>query len=190
MRLPIAATLLFSLAACAGSGATTGGTQVTPTHTTATERIALTGGGQVNINAMNLDTDVRLFSTGTVDQVWAALPLVYADLGIPLTVNNSQTKVIGNEGWKVRRSIARVPLHRYLDCGSSGTMRNAETYEVTLSIVTTIVPNPNGGSVVSTAISGVGRNPITSNTNPVRCASLGDLEIRVRDMVQRRVEAM
>jgi hypothetical protein len=139
---------------------------------------------------MNIDTDVRLFSTGTPDQVFAVLPAVYTDLGIPMSVNDVRSKTVGNSGWRTRRSIGKVPMQRYLDCGSSGTLQNAETYQINMTIMTTVHPNQSGGSVVSTAITAVGKNPVTSSSADVRCATKGDLEIRIRDMVQKRIEAM
>jgi hypothetical protein len=39
-------------------------------------------------------------------------------------------------------------MQRYLDCGRSGTIENAETYQITLSIMTSVTVNPSGGSVV------------------------------------------
>ncbi len=182
--------VLVLLATACASGGGSSSTAVTPNVTTNTGRIVTTGGDAIQINAMNIDTDVRLFSTGTPDQVWAVLPQVYAELGIPLTVNVSRTKALGNAGVRVRRSIAKVPLYQYFDCGSSGTMQNAETYRITMSIMTTAQPNPGGGTVVSTALSGTGKNPITSSSAEVRCASMGNLEIRIRDMVQKKTEGM
>jgi hypothetical protein len=182
-------TIVVASAGCASSG---GGpnTSSTPTQTTATGRVVSGDGSTTQINAMNIDTDVRLFSTGTPDQVWAVLPMVYAELGIPLSMNNSASKTLGNTGWRTRRAIAKVPMQRYLECGSSGTLANAETYSITMSIITSVRSNASGGSVVSTAVTASGRNPVTSNSNEVRCVSTGDLEIRIRDMVQKRVEAM
>lgn len=190
MRSPLALLLAATLSACASSGSVEDTTAITPAQTTNTTRVVTTQGGTAQLNAMAIDTDVRLFSTGTVDQVWAVLPAVYAELGIPLTVNNAATKTIGNTGWRTRRSIAKVPMQRYLDCGSSGTLQNAETYNINMSVVTTVRPNSSGGSVVATAITATGRNPITSSSAEVRCASMGDLEIRIRDMVQKKIEAM
>lgn len=181
---------LVLLAAACGTSGSSATTDVTPRTTTNTGRIVTTTGDNIQINAMNIDTDVRLFSTGTPDQVWAVLPQVYAELKIPLTVNNPATKTLGNDGYRVRRSLAKVPLYRYFDCGSSGTMYNAETYRITMSIMTTAHANPGGGTVVSTSLTGTGKNPVTSSSAEVRCASLGNLEIRIRDMVQKKIEAM
>lgn len=182
--------VLVLLAAACGTSGPSPSTAVTPNVTTNTGRVVTTTGDAVTINAMNIDTDVRLFSTGTPDQVWAVLPQVYAELGIPLTVSDPRTKTLGNEGLRVRRSIAKVPLYRYFDCGSSGTMKNAETYRITMYIMTTAQANPGGGTVVSTSITGTGKNPVTSSSAEVRCASMGDLEIRIRDMVQKKIEGM
>lgn len=187
MRRSLTVALILGAACSSGSNPDPA---ATPAVRPNTERIVTSTGAQVQINAMNVDTDVRLFSTGTPAQVFAVLPAVYTELGIPITVNNSNTKTVGNTGWRTRRSIAKVPMQRYLDCGGSGNMQNAETYSIHMSVVTTVVPNTSGGSVVSTAITATGKNPVTSSTAEVRCATKGDLEIRIRDMVQKKIEAM
>lgn len=160
-----------------------------PTPTVNSTRVVTGSGSTLQMNTMNIDLDVKLFVTGTPDEAWAVLPGVYSELLIPVSVNDPRTKTIGNTGWKTRRVIGRVPAQRYLECGSSGTMENAETYSLNLSIVTSVIPNPNGGSVISTAISGTAKNPITSSSAEVRCASKGDLELRIRDMVQKAIYA-
>ena len=160
-----------------------------PTPTPSSTRVVTGSGSTLQMNTMNLDLDVKLFVTGTPDEAWAVLPGVFSELLIPVSVNDTRTRTIGNTGWKTRRSIGRVPAQRYLDCGSSGSMENAETYSLNLSIVTSVLPNPNGGAVVSTAIGGTAKNPITSSSAEVRCASKGDLELRIRDMVQKAIYA-
>lgn len=187
-RLP-AVLLVLTVAGCSSG---TGGPAPTPSPAgrPATERVVTGSGQQLQINTMNIDTDVKLMSTGTPAQAFAVLPQVYTELGIPISINNAQTRSVGNTGWRTRRSVGKVPMHRYLDCGSSGTIQNAETYSIHMSIVTTILPNEGGGSIVSTAITATGKNPVTSSSAEVRCASKGDLEIRIRDMVQKRIEAM
>jgi len=192
MRILTLAALSLIVTGCATSAAGGGGAPVadnTPTPTANTGRIVTTSGATVQMNTMNIDLDVKLFVTGTPDEAWAVLPGVYSELLIPVSVNDTRTKTIGNTGWKTRRSIGRVPAQRYLDCGSSGTLENAETYQLNLSIVTSVLPNPNGGAVISTSITGSGKNPITSSSAEVRCASKGDLELRIRDMVQKAIYA-
>lgn len=188
MRRALPFAVVFAAAACSGAGSTTSSS---PAPVQRTERVVTSsGGGGLAVNTVNADINVRLLSTGTVAQVWSVLPQVYEELGIPLSVKNDQQRVIGNEGWRTRRSIGRVPMQRYLNCGRSGTIENAETYNINMSIVTTVTANPSGGSVVGTLISATGRNPITSSSQEVTCMSQGDLEIRIRDMVQAKVAQM
>jgi hypothetical protein len=190
MRRLLPAVLVSFTAACASGGGSSD-TAPVATPVVQTERIVTSSGGAgVAIQGMNLDNNVRLLSTGTVAQVWSVLPAVYGDLAIPLTVQDEPRKMIGNEGWRTRRQIGRVPMQRYLECGRSSGIENAETYTISMSIITTVSPNPSGGSVVATLVTATGRNPITSSTQEVRCSSTGDLEIRIRDMVQQRVIAL
>lgn len=161
----------------------------TPTPTVNSTRIVTGGGSTLQMNTMNIDLDVKLFVTGTPDEAWAVLPAVYAELLIPVSINDTRTKTIGNTGWKTRRSVGGVPAQRYFECGSSGSMQNAETYSLNLSIVTSVLPNANGGAVISTAISGTAKNPITSSSAEVRCTSKSELELRIRDMVQKAIYA-
>ena len=188
MRALLALATAGIFTACAASTSSPD-LDIAPTSTVATTRgVTATGGASTVIaSAMNIDLDVRLVVTGTPDQAWTALTAVYQELGIPLSVNDAASKTIGNTGWRTRRSIVRVPAQRYLDCGSSGTIQNAETYQLTLSIISNVKPNPRGGAVVSTAITGTGKNPITSSSAEVRCASTGDLELRIREMVERAI---
>lgn len=190
MRLLLPAVLVSLTAACASGGGSSDPVPVAA-PVVQTERIVTSsGGGGIAIQGMNLDNNVRLLSTGTVAQVWSVIPAVYADLAIPLTVKDDTRKMIGNEGWRTRRQIGRVPMQRYLECGRSGGIENAETYTISMTIITTVSANPDGGSTVATLVTATGRNPITSSTQEVRCASTGDLEIRIRDMVQQRVVAL
>lgn len=190
MRSLLVATLALLASACASAGGSSTATpDVTPTPTVNTARVVTGTNTTLQVNTMNIDLDVKLFVTGTVDEAWAVLPGVYAELGIPLSVNDARTKTLGNTGWRTRRQIGRVPMQRYLECGSSGTIENAETYNINLSITTTVLPNANGGSVISTAITGVGKNPITSSSAEVRCTSKSQLELRIRDMVQKAIYA-
>jgi hypothetical protein len=190
MRPLLVPALALIASACASTGGSAPATpDVAPVPTVNTARVVTGSNSTLQVNTMNIDMDVKLFVTGTVDEAWAVLPGVYAELGIPLSVNDARTKTLGNTGWRTRRQIGRVPMQRYLECGSSGTIENAETYNINMSITTTVLPNANGGSVISTSITGVGKNPVTSSSAEVRCTSKSQLELRIRDMVQKAIYA-
>ncbi len=190
MRRPLAATLTALLAlGCASQPGSGPVVDPMPTPTVNTGRVVTSSGSTVQFNTMNITKEVALTVSGSVDEAWAVLPVVYRELAIPLTMNEPKSKTIGNTGWKMRRSIGKVPVYRYVDCGSSGTMQNAETYELTLSIVTQVKADAAGGSQLLTLITGTGRNPITSSSAEVNCVSTSQLELRIRDMVQKALVA-
>lgn len=168
---------------CAGSTSTAPG-DLAPSPIISTTRIVTGGGSTLVAGTMAVDADVRLGVIGTPDQAWAALPSVYLQLGIPVEVNDPRNKTMGTSTFRVRRLIGKTRATQYVDCGASGTLQNAETYQLTLSILSSVRPDPEGGTIVSTTIAGTGRNPITSSNADVRCVSTGDLERKIRELVQ------
>jgi len=182
MRLPLLALVTTATLGCAGATGTTTGAitgAIVPAVTVLPPEVTM----------RVVDLDVRLLVTGTPDQAWAVLPTVYQQLGIPAEVNDPRGRTMGVANWRVRRLIGKTRATQYVDCGSSGTLQNAETYQLTLSILSSVRPNPKGGAIVTTAISGTGRNPITSSNADVRCVSTGDLELKIRELVEAAVHA-
>ncbi|MCE2902005.1 MAG: hypothetical protein ACK6DP_04295 [Gemmatimonas sp.] len=133
-------------------------------------------------------TDVnKTLISSPPDQTFQALSAAYATLNIPITDINQQARTLGNAAYRVRRRIGDVPTMRAVDCGGDSGMPNAETYQLILSIQSRVVPNDAGGSVIQTTVEGVGRNPTTSASSDVRCASLGGLEKRLSELVKQRL---
>ena len=120
--------------------------------------------------------------------VWKELPAVYEEFGIPLTKVDAESYVIGNEGLKVSRRLKGVPLSRYLRCGDSQGMPNADTYDVLLAVVTQLRPTTDGGTQVATTVDAAARPTSFNTTNTVACASSGALERRLHDRLAARVK--
>ncbi len=188
MRFPLLTFLTAVTLGCAGATGTTGG-DIAPTPTVTTTRVVTSGGNTVTAGTMAVDIDVRLLVTGTADQAWAVLPAVYQQLGIPAEVSDPRGKTMGVANWRVRRLIGKTRATQYVDCGSSGTLQNAETYQLTLSILSSVRANPKGGAIVSTTVTGSARNPITSSNADVRCVSTGDLELKIRELVETAIHS-
>jgi hypothetical protein len=121
------------------------------------------------------------------DKVFQALSAAYGTLGIPVTEVNQGSRTIGNAAYRIRRRIGDVPTMRAVDCGGDSSMPNSETYQLTLTIRSRVVPNDAGGSVIQSTVEGSGRNPTTSATSDVRCSSLGALEKRIGELVKKTV---
>ncbi|HEX6134973.1 MAG TPA: hypothetical protein VFZ24_13485 [Longimicrobiales bacterium] len=172
MRTAILLASALVLTACASSApsAASSGEQ--------TVRVVGGGGSLTQINTTAVD-GARV---GTVsrprDQVWAALPEVYRSLGIEVTQRDERTGVAGNPGFRVRRRLGASTISRYLDCGRTQGGPSADTYEVHFSVLTEVRRDTPGSTIVSTMIEATAR-PVNFAGDPVRCASLGELENRI-----------
>lgn len=111
------------------------------------------------------------------DEVWAALPAVYAELSIPIEERDVASRTIGNPAFRVRRRLADVPLGRYLDCGSTQGSSSADSYEILLSVETHVQPADAGAAVVTTVVEARGR-PVAFSADYVTCGTRGALEKR------------
>jgi len=156
------------------------------TMTPVTQRVILSGGQALSINTMNVNSGMGTLVLAPIDSAWAALKSVYSELGIPVTTLVDASHLIGNEGFKVRRRIGKVPMQRILDCGGAQGMPNAETYDIMMSISSNFVKNPKAGFNLITRIDASGKSANFSREASVICASLGELEKLIGEMVRKQ----
>lgn len=83
----------------------------------------------------------------------------------------------------LRRSPRSLPLRRYVDCGGLAGAPNADSYDVTLSVVTEARKDGANASIVPTLVEAVAR-PATSRGDAFRCVTLGALERRIADLAR------
>jgi hypothetical protein len=186
-RVPLLASLLFA-SACAGASHGTGATIAPPTTVTpTTQRVTTGGGATISINTVNVNSGSSTLIVTTVDSAWAALKVVYGELGIPVTTLVDAQRLIGNEGYRVRRRIGRLAMQDVLDCGGSQGMPNAETYDIWLTISSTVAGNPKGGAILLTRIDATAKSPTFNRNQSVSCASQGVLEKAIAEAVRTRV---
>ena len=118
----------------------------------------------------------------TMDELWRGLPKVYDSLSIPLTVIDERTRVIGNEGFKIRRRLGKTPLSRYLECGQSQMAPNADEYEITLSVTTRLAAVDSQETKVTTMVEASAKG-LQFAGQAARCTSRGALEARLRELL-------
>lgn len=168
-----------ALAGCASSTSTaTGGRPATQT---------IGGGSGVGsiVVANRSESDVTHLSY-PMDAVWRVLPGVFDSIAVPLTVMDPTQKRIGNEGFKLRARLGKAPLSRYLDCGNTQIGPNADSYDVFMTIVTTVRPEGTAGSTIHTVIEAQSK-PITYNQGYSRCTSKTSLEAKIAELVVARL---
>lgn len=170
---------------CASGGSS--GPELTPSSVVSTTTLAGGVDGVSAVNTVNSATANETRVMGSVDATWAALKSVYASLEIPLAVSDEEKKLLGNNGFRTRRRVGPVPMYRALDCGGESGMPNAETYDITMDITSLVLPSGDGNARLQTLIQASGQRATGNNPNPVRCTSMGALEKRIGEMVQKIV---
>ncbi len=119
-----------------------------------------------------------------VARSWEALRAAYDSVGVAVGTLDPRTYTIGNLGYKVRQRLGRAPLSRYLDCGGSTQVGpNADSYDVMLSVTSTLTPAGAEATTLTTTVEADAR-PATFNQSWMRCTSKGALEKRLADLVR------
>ena len=173
-RIGLVVLMVGTLGACASSNA---GADVRP----APERTMVEGGG---FGEIELFTEPG-FGERTIEaepaEVWAILPDVFEQLQIPVTLSKPGRKEMGNKGYRARR-IEGTRMSKYFRCGTGMLGALADEYNITLSVVTRLINAPEGGTRILTTVDAIGRPRATSG-NPLRCESIGVLEMRVAQLL-------
>jgi hypothetical protein len=168
----------LALAGCATSNAATG-------TTNSRESVRVAGGS--GLGAMSVETHTTSTAVGgkvgfPVDRVWAPLRAAYDSLAIPVTTANVATGTMGSASLRVRRRIGDVAASKYLNCGNVQGGPSADSYEIQLSVMTTVVPAEQGTTNVSTLVEAQGR-PMTVASEYMRCTSTGLIESRIVELI-------
>ncbi len=119
----------------------------------------------------------------------AALAQVYGDLGIPLGDVQSAAGVIGNRHYRlVGHSLGGRRASVYLDCGLQPVtnMPRADSYDLTISVVSSVEPQGADLSNVRTDVRGEAHAVGVSNTG-VYCPSTGGLEQAIHNRLEARL---
>lgn len=178
--LPIV-TLALAACASAGGGETTDLTRTTTATTTTS--VAGSGGTVASIATDTREVQSTLGVPISADRAWTLLPLVYADLGIEVATMRQNERAVGNPSFRTRRSIGGVRASRYLECGSASGGPNADTYSLTLDVITQVRAAPSGDSTyLDTRLGAQAQNP-TYGGSVVTCSSTGGLERRIAEQL-------
>ncbi|HEY0024152.1 MAG TPA: hypothetical protein VGB24_14650 [Longimicrobium sp.] len=137
-----------------------------------------TGGGiRIQLSAADPGTPVSL--NGSRDDAWAALPQVYASLGLHADLVDPATHRYGAQ----RVTQVRIGERRTRDlvrCGNDGAgPSSASGHRIQLSIVSRLTASAGGKSDVTTEVAGWATSVEGGSTGAVRCVSTGELEQQI-----------
>jgi hypothetical protein len=123
-----------------------------------------------------------------LDRVWAALPTVFAEIGLAGQVMDAEAHILGQPATIVRRRMLDTNVGRFLDCGARMGISNADAYTVEYAIRTQVQANGDAASRVLTLITGRARP--TGTSDPwVNCGSTSELERRIQRALAQRLAA-
>jgi hypothetical protein len=122
------------------------------------------------------------------DAVFRILPSVYDSVAVSVNTIDPAKRVIGNNGFKVRTRLGKKYLSQLMDCGNSQIGPNADTYDVFLSVLTTVMADGTTGARIATVLDAQAR-PATYNQPYSRCTTKGALELRISELVTARLKA-
>ncbi len=167
-----------ALAACASGGGAS--SSIGPSGVTQST-VRVDGGTATSRYESQLTRDDRAATTNLAvgaDRAFAVLPNVYEQVGLKVNTAVSDTRTVGVNGAHVRR-VGKDPLSRFLSCGSDATGTPlADSYSVTLTVLSSVTPSGTAGSVLATQVLGVAQ-PIATSGTSVTCSSTGVLEDRI-----------
>jgi hypothetical protein len=135
--------------------------------------------GVSNMQVMVGGSEQKAIVRASREAVWAHLPAAYGWLGVPITDRDDSAFRLGNTQLKARRALNGLPLRSIVDCGSDLNGEKAETYDIRLTLETTVVSSGSPDvAEVTTMVTAVGRSP-NFNNSEINCSTKGELERRI-----------
>jgi hypothetical protein len=112
--------------------------------------------------------------------VMAALRAAYADLGIEVKLWDPSQGQVGNRDFSKMYRMAGARMSDYVGCGITTLGAAADSYRITMSLVTTVGAGE-GGSKVETQL--VARaDDMASSKGAISCESTGRLENKLNEL--------
>ncbi len=125
--------------------------------------------------------DAPLSSGSDVDAppatTWIAVKKVYADMEIPVTLENAPAHILGNKNFYKTHQMAGQSMTQFVDCGNGMTGPNALSFRIYMSSVTTVTANAKGGSNVQTIFIPQGQDMGGTSSDRIPCGSTGRFEM-------------
>ena len=134
--------------------------------------------------------DSRAVSVGvaaTPEQVWAALPGVYRELGITTDMRDDALRTLGARTFTGSR-IGGKRSSDFVRCGNQGSgPSSGGMYRTRLTVISRVTAAGPGKSDLVTEVSGTATQVEGTSTGPIACASTGELEQRIKTMSEKAI---
>lgn len=122
-------------------------------------------------------------------KVWAAAARVFYDYKMPTDLRDSVGGLIGNTKYIKSTYLVNFPMSKVLNCGTSITGPNADNFRISLALVAIVAAQPGDKAKLGVGFVGSGLDMRGSSTDPVICASTGQIEADFADRVGKLLKA-
>ena len=136
--------------------------------------------------------DTIMFVTdqdGSAGQVWTAAAKVFYDYKIATDLHDSTGGVVGTTKYVKSSYMVTFPMSRVLNCGMSITGPNADNFRISLALVAIVSQTGPDKTKLGIGFVGSGLDMRGSSSDPVICASTGQLEGDFSDRVKKILKA-
>ena len=162
------ALLLLGLCACASAGSS--GEEVTAKQAT------IYAGPDTPLLLAERPRAVATTIAAPPAAVWLAVKKVYADLEIPLTVENTSAHQLGNANFYKTRQIGGQNMTSFVDCGTGMTGPKSASYRIYISLLTDVMTDGHGGTKIQTTFVPIGQDVAGGSTDRMPCGTTGHFE--------------
>lgn len=169
-------------------GCASGGSAERPAVTQAPQTTRVeSGDGTMELRTVAVDPTNEYPIDATPDRLWQVMPAVFAQLQVPVTLQVQAERSIGNRSFEVRRQLGGVRLSRYMSCGEQLGNPNADSYLLTLRIVTRVLGGTGEKARLFTVVDGTAK-PVAGSGGVVSCTSNGQLERRLVELAKEQLK--
>jgi hypothetical protein len=168
--------LLLLTAACASSGTTA--ESITP------KQAAIFTSPETGTLLADRPRATVLNIAAPLSSTWLAVKAVYAEMEIPVAVENPATHQLGNAAFNRTRTLAGQAMTQFVDCGSGMTGAKAASYRIYISLLTQVTPNPDGTTTVQTTFVPMGQDLSGGSSDRIPCGSTGRFEQLFLDRIK------
>jgi hypothetical protein len=118
---------------------------------------------------------------------YGAVKAAFDDLHVPLSTDEGRGALLGNQHIKSVASFAGYRLSRLVDCGSSTTGLNADSFRVSLVFLVLLDSTDATHTQVRIGFIGGGEPIASAMRQGVQCASTGVMEARLMEIASKRL---
>lgn len=120
---------------------------------------------------------------------YAAVKAAFADLKIPLTVDDSSGGLVGNQRSLAQLNFAGYRMSRIFDCGEGGTVGpHADSYRLTIVVLALLDSVDASHTKLQVGVVAGATPPTGSRTDAVQCGSKGTLEAKLVELASARLK--